>query len=383
MFSKALPTLALVALATAGLAQTATVPAATFDLTVTPSGGVPNTQTFGLGTAGGTPFSGALPPFSTTDVVSVGNLGLFTNEMGAGCTVTNVEVAVSLRSVPLNTSVSAQTALFTPSGLCPTFSAPVPPNLPACNPGDRLFVTPAIIPALTVDFGAFPLSAALPAGNPYELTLALTPIGAGCTTITPSTTTVIVTFNPSTSVPVELTSFSVVHEGGRDVVAWTAEGEIDLAGYEVQRSRDGRDFAAIAFVEALGTVDGARDYRQTYLAAAATEGLEPVRYYRLRSVDLDGSEQFSAVAAVGSVPDPSTSARELVRPSLLPPGQGGVITFVPPGATGVEVYDLSGRRVAVAPPVIGELVGSRLPAGPYLLRAVGTEAAVTQRIVVQ
>ena len=92
--------------------------------------------------------------------------------------------------------------------------------------------------------------------------------------------------------PVELTSFEAEKKENEVALIWSAEKEINLEGYEVERSLDGKTFEYIGFVEANNAFE-AQDY--SFMDYAENEG---TAYYRLRSVDTDGSEEVSEVRSV-------------------------------------------------------------------------------------
>lgn len=92
--------------------------------------------------------------------------------------------------------------------------------------------------------------------------------------------------------PVELISFDATENDQEVVLNWKAEKELNLEGYEVERSFDGETFEYIGFVEANNTYQ-ANDYNFT-----DQETEEGVAYYRLRSVDLDGTDEYSEVRSV-------------------------------------------------------------------------------------
>ena len=85
--------------------------------------------------------------------------------------------------------------------------------------------------------------------------------------------------------PVELAHFSAKAEGKRNVITWTAATETDLSTYVVERATSAldQDFRSVAELAPRGT-NGAEAVYTTYDDAPAR-----VSYYRLRTVDLDGS----------------------------------------------------------------------------------------------
>ena len=94
--------------------------------------------------------------------------------------------------------------------------------------------------------------------------------------------------------PVELTSFTATRYNNNMVsLAWETVTEINSHYFEVERSADGQYF------ETIGTMP-AKVNSNTISRYAMTD-VEPYRgqnYYRLKMIDLDGSYEFSDIAAV-------------------------------------------------------------------------------------
>jgi hypothetical protein len=93
------------------------------------------------------------------------------------------------------------------------------------------------------------------------------------------------------SLPVELVSFES-HVMEKDLLlTWRTATETNNAGYDVERSEDGRIFNAINWVAGNGTTTAANDYHYT------DKNLEEGKtyYYRLRQVDNNGDFEYSLV----------------------------------------------------------------------------------------
>jgi len=106
--------------------------------------------------------------------------------------------------------------------------------------------------------------------------------------------------------PVELISFEAEKKDNEVELGWLAEKEINLEGYEVERSRDGKSFDYIGFVQANNAFD-AQSY--SFIDDADNDGTV---YYRLRTIDTDGSEEVSEVRSV------KLTTKELVDINIFP-----------------------------------------------------------------
>ncbi len=373
MFQK-LFSLPILALAVGQLtAQTATIPAATVDITISnPSGGSVST-TYVLGGATGTPFSGAEIVVRSNDIITFGNVAAVANE--TACDVTGVDVTVTVPVLRL-AGIGPQTQSLAFESACP-FTGSVPPNLPACNAGDELYVAlPGSSSSINFSSSPFPI----PDGLVTGINITVTPTSTTCAP-TPATATATIRVDNNAPLPVTLTSFTATRQHNRDLVAWTVEDEVNLAGYAVEQSLDGKHFEEVRFVNALGTDGGARSYGER--VASATEALDATTYYRLRTVDLDGSFELSRVVAVNAGAEVLAEAELMVAPN--PSRQGsGFTTNLPadPGAD-IQVFDLQGRLVLRRAGLTGEAIGQHLPAGSYVARVTSATVSGQCRIVVQ
>ncbi|MBG8554194.1 RCC1 domain-containing protein [Hymenobacter guriensis] len=182
---------------------------------------------------------------------------------------------------------------------------------------------------------------------------------------------------PSAPLPVQLTQFMAQATGPQVVrLSWATAQETNSATFEVERSSDGQQFAAIGKVAAAGTSTMPRSYQllDERLPAGAA-----VLYYRLRQVDQNGTAAYSLVQAV---PLAGTGAtRLMVYPN---PARDGAATLIgaAPG-TAVQLLDALGRPVLSATAdAAGNVVLSLptgLPAGMYVVRS----GAETLRLVVE
>ena len=163
--------------------------------------------------------------------------------------------------------------------------------------------------------------------------------------------------------PVELLRFSATAANGRAVLSWATASEKNSAYFAVERSADGRAFAAIAKVAAQGTSTALTTY------TATDEQPRPgLSYYRLRQVDADGTTAFSPVVTVqlkGAAADFTLTPNPATEQVLVD------LTAWPAQASTIEVLNLSGQ-VLLSQPALGgsaQPLGVRaIPAGAYLLR---------------
>jgi ELWxxDGT repeat protein len=100
-----------------------------------------------------------------------------------------------------------------------------------------------------------------------------------------------------TALPITLLNFSATVEGKNAVkLDWTTTSEINSSHFEIERSIDGNNFSSINRVNASG--NSAIDQNYTYTDYQAGNLNSSVLYYRLKSVDKDGTFKKSQVLLV-------------------------------------------------------------------------------------
>jgi hypothetical protein len=122
--------------------------------------------------------------------------------------------------------------------------------------------------------------------------------------------------NTSAPLPVTLVDFTAQRQGPDGLLRWTTASELHNDHFVVESSVDGSSFQALGQVAGHGTTSQAQQYQFTdaHLARYAAD----VVYYRLRQVDTDGTDTYSAVRTVQV---PATGFAVEAFPTSLPSGQ--------------------------------------------------------------
>jgi hypothetical protein len=99
---------------------------------------------------------------------------------------------------------------------------------------------------------------------------------------------------------VELRTFEGRNTEGGNLLTWITASEKNNAGFDVERSTDGRTFEKIGFVKGNGTTNAQQMYNFTdNLSCGYTRPcVSTVVYYRLRQIDIDGSTVTSNVISI-------------------------------------------------------------------------------------
>ena len=97
--------------------------------------------------------------------------------------------------------------------------------------------------------------------------------------------------------PIELAQFNVERKGTNEAhLAWATLNENNAAYMEIQRSSDGAHFEAVSNIPAKGHAHGLETYEYTDKNLNITK--ITTYYYRLRLVDMDGTEDFGPIKSV-------------------------------------------------------------------------------------
>ena len=174
------------------------------------------------------------------------------------------------------------------------------------------------------------------------------------------------------NLPIELSYFKGTEEDCEVILSWGTESEINFSHFEVEKSTDGVTFTMIDRLDGLGGEGIATDY--TYIDTQVSA----IAYYRLKSVDLDGSFEYSEIVTIQAdcatgisisdiFPNPTINDLMSVRFNS---------TFDHEDAK-VIVTDMLGRQMMEIPIVVFDgsnlitVDPSRLPAATYVLTIQG------------
>lgn len=98
----------------------------------------------------------------------------------------------------------------------------------------------------------------------------------------------------TSALPVKLISFTGEDRNGYNSLNWTTASEINNAGFEIQRSTDGRDFMKIGWVKGQGN----SSYDVNYVFEDKESSTNEEYYYRLKQIDVDGRFEYSRVLSL-------------------------------------------------------------------------------------
>ena len=183
--------------------------------------------------------------------------------------------------------------------------------------------------------------------------------------------------------PVKLISFTGTYKNSNTLLNWSAENQVDFAGYEIERSEDGISFASIANVNRQGTGLERQQYQYTDNLAQANGN---VYYYRLRMVDMNNQFNYSNIIMIrrdGLKPGLSISPNPIIS------GGAATVRFETSrkGTIELRIADMSGRVVLRQQNIVYEGANSvainnlnRLQPGMYMLQVIDGQEIQNSKI---
>lgn len=191
------------------------------------------------------------------------------------------------------------------------------------------------------------------------------------------------TAGPAAPLPVELVDFRGVPDGEGGVLTWRTLSETNNEGFVVEQKREGT-FRRVGFVEGAGTTSDVTTYR--FPVEELSYGTHT---FRLRQVDLDGTESLSNTTTVERVLTEAVAV-EGVAPNPVTESSRMIVTVRETEDVRIEAYDALGRRVALlydgtmAPGREHTISLDALPgaSGHYFLRITGESFSRVERAVV-
>lgn len=152
--------------------------------------------------------------------------------------------------------------------------------------------------------------------------------------------------NTSFPVPVKLTTFNASRIKNDVLLSWITASEKNASHFVVEASVDGKQFKAIGELAAKGNSSVSVSYKMTHVDAQRTMNGSSTIYYRLNSVDKDGSSDVSKVVMVKFDEEPNTLDAVVAYPN---PFNANLILSIPAtenAAAEITLMDMQGRTVA-------------------------------------
>lgn len=150
--------------------------------------------------------------------------------------------------------------------------------------------------------------------------------------------------------PVELSSFKANQSGEKVVLNWKTATEVQNAGFGIERKGNNSEWKQIGFLKGAGNSSQAHEYSYKDLPSGDTKF-----QYRLKQVDLNGRNNYSAVVNV-KLEIPANYTLEQNYPNPFNPNTNIKFELPKDSHVTLKVYNMLGQEVA-------ELVNEDFAAG--------------------
>ena len=133
--------------------------------------------------------------------------------------------------------------------------------------------------------------------------------------------------------PLTLNAFTGSVVNGKANLTWATTNEINVDGFDIEKSTNNRDFSSIGFVKANNSTENNYNF---------TTELSGVSYYRLKMTDKDGSFKYSKTISLNN--------KQTVKLDLYPNPVRNSTTLSHDKATekaSITITSLDGRKVSV------------------------------------
>ncbi|KAI9437848.1 hypothetical protein F5148DRAFT_1294105 [Russula earlei] len=161
----------------------------------------------------------------------------------------------------------------------------------------------------------------------------------------------------NSSLPLNLLSFTGKQAGKAIELDWTTANEINVSGFDIERSADGSSFQKIGNTAATGNGG---------YAFTDEQPLAGTNYYRLKMIDKDGTYTYSNVVAI--------SIRSVAAFNLYPNPANDQVTITHDKITSeaiITIYSMDGKKILAEQLATGNTVDKinvgRLAPGNYIV----------------
>ncbi|HEU4473141.1 MAG TPA: Ig-like domain-containing protein [Flavisolibacter sp.] len=185
------------------------------------------------------------------------------------------------------------------------------------------------------------------------------------------------------TLPVKLVSFTATAQDRIAALKWTTESEIGFSRFVIERSLNGSEFHTIGSVAARGGNNLAQYIHTDDLSGIASAKV----YYRLRMVDLDGSQAYSHIAvihlqekALAFTIAPNPVRTEIMLQMAVPFNTKATISII--DQLGQTIYTEQ-RKIAAGTAHLSLGQAARFANGSYMVQITTDTSRIVKRLLIQ
>jgi len=146
------------------------------------------------------------------------------------------------------------------------------------------------------------------------------------------------------SLPIELSDFTGISQECKGFLNWTTLSETDFSHFELESSEDGEHFQTIATIQGKGSENSTASYSYIDLR------LNETNFYRLKSVDIDGTVEYSKIIYLEKDCSKGETALEVFpNPSYDNTVSLQLTSINETENIRIKIFDVLGRTVMVLP----------------------------------
>ena len=202
----------------------------------------------------------------------------------------------------------------------------------------------------------------------------------GCSSLTSESVAFATSCDETFPLPVKLLSFDAKLKNEEVLVTWATTSEVSNDYFEVQRSNDGKEFAALGKVNGKGNNNSRTSYSFTDFAPATG-----INFYRLKQVDFNGNSTVSKIVSVRlvSVADAMLS----LSPNPVSDELNIKLDQIVGGDYLLQVFDIYGHQLvnkqvrATSAGLSENITLQGLPQGMYMLTVSGYGIKMSKQVI--
>lgn len=294
-------------------------------------------------------------PTCDADGLACGDVKVITGQATLGFSVRKPDFSITNFSIVTNAATSGQSynaqfditnnGLDAPAGLIAEFYCADASGNPSGAPVHTHLITVPILNGQTITENVF-FNAPTSCNNLQGMIVSISrmPVSGNNQCMCRDVSARVTDIPTDVDLPVDWLFFNAEKvDNNAALLAWGTASEMNSLGFEIEHAKPTNglpQFEMIDFVDSKGSPVLGANYNYTVENLA-----QGVHYFRLRQIDIDGSEEYSEIRAVVIT---GTETQFKIYPTLINPDNQVLYLYSPiEGAVRVEIYSMLGQESAI------------------------------------